>query len=141
MVSPGLESQSRLGELISPGRDIIQWQIKFPGRTLAQARLARLGEMSSRSSDPSSPRRDFAQLTGVSFWYFRSGEINSPRRNYQKSSLFCTCKLAQRCLPLNFTHQQFQSSITQTIMQSKHSQLQSTSKWVTELASLTYSWV
>jgi len=128
MVSPGLESQSRLGELISPGRDIIQWQIKFPGRTLAQARLARLDEMSSRSGDPSSPRRDFTQLTGVSFWYFRSGEINSPKRNYQKSSLFCTCKLAQRCLPLNFTHQQFQSSITHTIMQSKHSQLQSTSK-------------
>jgi len=23
-------------------------------------------------------------MTGVSFWYFRSGETNSPRRNYQK---------------------------------------------------------
>jgi len=38
--------------LISAGRDIIQWRITILGRTLAQAILARLDEMLSRSGDP-----------------------------------------------------------------------------------------
>jgi len=52
---------SRLGELLSPGRDLLQWQFNNLERTLAQAKMARLDEKFSRSCDSSSPRRDFAQ--------------------------------------------------------------------------------
>ncbi|QCE14720.1 hypothetical protein DEO72_LG11g1725 [Vigna unguiculata] len=37
------------------------WATRTPERALAQARLVRLDERISRSGDPSSPRRDFAQ--------------------------------------------------------------------------------
>jgi len=52
---------SRLGELLSPERDLLQWQLNNFERILAQAKLVRLEERISRSSDPSSPRRDLAQ--------------------------------------------------------------------------------
>jgi len=58
---PKLESLSRLGELLSPGRDLLQWQNENPGRNLAQAKLTCLDEKLSRSGDSSSPRRDFTQ--------------------------------------------------------------------------------
>jgi len=47
---------SRLDELLSPGRDLLQWKFNNPERILAQAKLVRLDESVSRSSDPSSPR-------------------------------------------------------------------------------------
>jgi len=40
---------SRLGELLSPGRDLLQWQFNNPKRILAQAKLVRLDESISRS--------------------------------------------------------------------------------------------
>jgi len=52
---------SRLGELLSPGRDHLQWATKKSEQILAQAKLVRLDERISRSSDPSSPRRDLTQ--------------------------------------------------------------------------------
>jgi len=72
------------------------------GRILAQAKLARLDEKLSRSSDSSSPRREFAQLTGVSFWYFRSGETNSPRRNYQKILPVLHMQTRSKTIPTQF---------------------------------------
>jgi len=42
----------------------------------------------SRSGDPNSPRRDFAQEQGCVSWHFRSGERYSPRRKYQVTNLF-----------------------------------------------------
>ena len=101
-VSPKLENLSRLGELLSPGRDLVQWWIKSPGRTLTQAKLARLDEKSSRSGESSSPRRGFAQLTGVSFWYFRLGETNSPRRNYQEILPVLHMQARSRTSPTQF---------------------------------------
>jgi len=58
------------------------------GRILAQAKLSRLDESGSRSSEIGSPRRDLTQRQGMSFWCFRSGESCSLRRKYQIPNLF-----------------------------------------------------
>jgi len=93
---PKLESLSRLGELLSPGRDLIQWQFKNPGRTLAQAKLARLDEKLSRSGDSSSPRRDFAQWQRWSSGILAQERAARLGETTRKSSLFFTCRLAKK---------------------------------------------
>jgi len=110
--------------LISPGRDIIQWRITNPGRTLAQAKLARLGEMLSRSDDSSSPRRGFAQWQRWSFGIFAQARAARLGETTRKSTLFFTCKLAQDHPTLNITQRQFQTRIKHTIKQFNHSQKQ-----------------
>jgi len=55
---------SRLGEPLSPRRDFKQRATPKFERILAQAKLFRLDESDSRTSETSSPRRDLAQQRG-----------------------------------------------------------------------------
>jgi len=84
---------------------------KKTGRTLAQAKLACLDEMLSRSGDSSSPRRDFSQWQGWSSGIFAQARATRLGETTRTSTLFFTCKLAQNHPPLKFTHQQSQTPI------------------------------